>query len=456
MRALTRGALPTPEVRIVHLGLGAFHRAHQAWYTSRLDDWGIAAFTGRGPEAARALRAQDCVYTLVEREADGDRAEVIGSIVEAYDASETAVLRDLVSRPAVTVVTLTVTEKGYRLDGARMLDVGDPDVIADVATLSAAPPEGSIPDGVLRTMPGRLAWALEGRRQAKAGPIAVISCDNLSGNGAASRASVHGLALRVDVELAAWIDENVDWIDTSIDRITPRTTDADIRAVGELTGFHDLAPVITERSSSWIISGNFRAERPRWEDAGVRFVDDLEPFEHRKLWMLNGAHSLLAYSGIARDHATVASAVADPECAALMHALWDLNVRHLRASGTELDLEAYRATLEERFRNTAIAHHLRQIAADGSVKLRSRVVDVVCRDRAVGCTGEAGLRVIAAWMSFVQAEISAGRTVEDADAATIAAAVASVDPVARLTAIVSVELAEDLDVVEQLREFTAG
>lgn len=451
---LSRGDLPRPPVRIVHLGLGAFHRAHQAWYTAHASDaaqWGIAAFTGRGPEAARVLAEQDGVYTLVERGPDGDRLEVIGSIVETRDASETTALRALVSDTAVTVVTLTVTEKGYRLGPDGVLDLNDADVRADVAALGAALTDGVLEDGVLRTMPGRLFWALDGRFRSGDTGIAVISCDNLPGNGTAVRASVEGMAIAVCGVAPAWLSEGVDWIETSIDRITPRTTESDLVAVAERCGYVDRTPVITEPFSSWILSGRFRAPRPAWESAGAEFVDDLAPFERRKLWMLNGAHSLLAYAGLRRGYDTVAGASADPACAQMMHELWDLDENLLRAAGVELSLEAYRQALVARFGNPSIVHQLRQIAADGSLKLRVRIVEPVLRTRAAGGTGAAGLRVIADWIRFARGECAQGRVMDDVAAAEIVRRAASDDPVCELLRLISPELAGDVAALSLVR-----
>ncbi|MGQ7312833.1 mannitol dehydrogenase family protein [Microbacterium arabinogalactanolyticum] len=426
-------------MRIVHLGLGAFHRSHQAWYTARADEdgeWGIAAFTGRGPEAARLLGEQDGLYTLVERGGDGDRLEVIESIVQTHDAAEITALRELVSRPEVTIVTLTVTEKGYRLGADRRLDAQDADVLADAVTTRAALADGrDLPDGALRTMPGRLLWALLGRAEASAGPIAVIPCDNLADNAGAVRASVLGMA-----ELVGRLPGiDVDWIGTSVDRITPRTTDADVRLVTERTGVTDLVPVVTESYSSWILSGVFRVERPRWEDAGATFVDRIEPYERRKLWMLNGAHSLLAYAGTRRGHITVADAMSDLECVRAVEALWDLDARHLAGSGLAPD--EYRADLARRFTNRSIAHHLRQIAADGSVKLRDRVVGAVMLDRQHGGSGDAGLRAVAEWISFVETERAAGRTIDDVAADEIGRRLSLPDPIRGLVELISPDLA---------------
>ncbi len=452
---------PPAPVRIVHLGLGAFHRAHQAWYTAQAaPEWGIAAFTGRSPEAARVLAAQDGLYTLIERSDDGDHHRLVRSVVAVHDGAETATLRELVSRREVAVITLTVTEKGYRLDSHGRIDAGDPDITADAAilrdagafSLRAAP--AAIPDGALRTMPGRLLWALDGRRRARAGPVAVIPCDNLAANADAVRAALHGLARLGEAHDTSWIDACADFISTSVDRITPRITDADIAAVEAGCGYRDAAPVVTEPYSSWILAGEFRGPRPEWERAGAVFVDDVGPYEKRKLWMLNGAHSLLAYSGLLRGHRTVAEAIADPECAREVHELWDLDERAL-AAHPELCTADYRRALEDRFRNAAIEHSLRQIAADGSVKLSSRVVDVVRGERERGRDVTAGLNVIAAWTRFVLAELNEGRAVED-PASAIADAPSCADPVRALVALVSAELAEDDDAMVCIARLGGG
>lgn len=451
-----RRTLPRAPVRIVHLGLGAFHRAHQAWYTAHADpdhEWGIAAFTGRSPDAAETLARQDDVYTLLTRGAEGDHLETVESIVAAHDGGDTDALSDYLTRPEVTVVTLTVTEKGYRRGADGRLDVTDPDIAADICALGEAfadreNPPGAIANGVLRTMPARLLWALDARRRALPdGTITLIPCDNLDDNGTALRSVVGDLAARTSPSLGAWIDAQVDVVSTSVDRITPRTTADDIDAVAAREGIRDEALVVTEPFHSWILSGRIRADRPRWEDAGASFVSDIEPFEQRKLWMLNGAHSLLASDGILRGHETVAEAIADPDCAALVRDLWDLAQRRLDASadrvGVDLGLPAYRAALLERFANPAIVHRLRQIAADGSLKLRARIVEPVRRARAEGETGAAGIAAIAAWARFVIAEVQAERPLDDVAAEELGARATDADPHRALLDLLAPDLAAD-------------
>ncbi|WP_104043145.1 mannitol dehydrogenase family protein [Arthrobacter sp. ZGTC412] len=391
----TLNVFAKPPVRIVHLGLGAFHRSHQAWYTSQASDaaeWGIASFTGRRPDAALALAEQDGLFTLVERADSGDTFAVVGSIVEPADGADVQRLAELVSAPATAVVTLTVTEAAYRLGADGQLDTAASDVVSDLALLASGSGNPSTPLG-------RLVFALAARRTAGAGPLAVVCCDNLADNGMVARKAVTGLAAAWDAELAAWVAANVSFVSTSVDRITPRTTDADIAAVEAACGYRDNSPVVAEPFTNWVLSGDFPAGRPRWEAAGAVFVDHIEPYENRKLWLLNGAHSLLAYAGQLRGHTTVAQALADPQCLNAVESFWDEAEANL-SGGADLQIPAYRAALLARFGNARIAHHLAQIAMDGSTKLRMRAVPVLLAERAQGRSGAASALMIAAWIDF--------------------------------------------------------
>ncbi len=435
--------LPKPPVRIVHLGLGAFHRSHQAWYTQHAPDaseWGIAAFTGRRPDAAEVLSAQDCLYTLVERSAGGDSFEVIGSIVEAVDGANTARLCELVAAKETEVVTLTITEAAYGLAADGTFDGGAPGVADDLRALSAA---ASGEAGVPGTPLGRLVLALARRRDSGAGPIAVVSCDNLSANGEVARRAVLGLASGWGSGLAEWIGANVSFVSTSVDRITPRTTEEDIAEVAEQCGYTDSSPVVAEPFRNWVLSGDFPAGRPRWEDAGAVVVDDIEPYENRKLWLLNGSHSILAYAGQLRGHATVADALADPACRKAVEDFWDEAAHHLQAAG--LDIPAYRQALLERFGNARIAHRLAQIAADATTKLRMRAVPVLTAERASGRTGSAAALMFAAWIDYV----AATQEFQDPLAADIHAANAleGNDRVQALLRLISTDIADDPGIV---------
>ncbi|HEX4058345.1 MAG TPA: mannitol dehydrogenase family protein [Galbitalea sp.] len=342
--------------RIAHVGLGAFARSHQAWYTDAAsDDWGIVAVTGRvGPE----LAAQGFRYGLIVRGPESDTAAVIDSVV-GLDA-------DAIANPEVAVVTVTVTEAGY-VAGAR--------------------PPVLLTDG------------LEARRVAGGGAIAIVPCDNLPSNGMAVRDAVLAVAAP---ELASWIDDNVSFVSTMVDRITPATTSADVAIAEELLGWHDAVPVVTEPFTEWVLQGDFPAGRPEWEVAGARFVDDVKPYEQRKLWMLNAAHSLLAYRGLERGHETVFDAFADATLAAEVAQLWDEARPVLTMDAQELD--AWLAALRIRWQNPRIEHRLEQIALGGEQKIPARIDSVIReRERAGLSPGTAELDTIDAYKRYRKA-----------------------------------------------------
>ena len=373
------------QVRIAHLGLGHFHRAHQAWYTQcanalsadhgAADGWGIAAFTGRSPRAAEVLAAQDGVYTLITRSADGDRAEVIQSISAAYDGAGEH-WESTLARPEVAVLTVTVTERGY-----------DPDPARSAASRQAHSPASAESAGA------RIARGLLARARASAGPIALVSCDNLNGNGDALRAAV---LREADDELASWIASNASFVSTMVDRITPATTDADRAVARDLTGYDDAAPVVTEPFSEWVVAGEFPAGRPAWDRVGVTFVHDIEPYERRKLWLLNAGHTLLAAVGLAQGFETVDQAFADAGCRELLEEQWAEARVELPFDASTTD--AFLADLRTRFANPRIAHRLAQID-DGSLqKLRQRQVEIIqARLEAGADPGTASLTAIRAW-----------------------------------------------------------
>jgi fructuronate reductase len=380
-------------VALVHLGLGNFFRAHQAWYTERSPDaaeWGIAAFAGRGATLADAMTTQDGLYTLITRAADGDRFEVIGSVCRAHAAADHQAWLDYLASPRVKAVTITVTEAGYLRGPGGGLDGDNPTVRGDIDTLRRDR------SGPVRSAPARLVAGLAARRRSDAGPVTLVPCDNLPGNGAVAARVVHDLAEAVDPDLAAWIDSSVSTVTTTVDRITPRTTPEDSRAVQDATGRTDRAPVATEPFSEWVLSGTFAAGRPQWQHAGATFAGDITPFEHRKLWLLNGGHSLLAYAGSVRGHRTVAGAVADETCRSWLQQWWAEAAPYVHLPDD--DLAAYRAALLERFANPRIRHQLDQIAADGSQKLPVRILPTLRRERAEGRMPSGAVRVLAGWV----------------------------------------------------------
>jgi fructuronate reductase len=384
---------PAPPVRLVHLGLGNFFRAHQAWYTDRTPDaadWGIAAFTGRSARLAEAMTVQDCLYTLITRAADGDRFDLIGSVARAHAAADHGAWLRYLACPEVAAVTCTVTEAGYLLKAGGGLDAEHPGIQGDIAAL-----RHDLRTPVV-TAPGRLLGGLAARRALDAGPVTLVSCDNLPHNGAVVSQAIRDLARLVDPTLLEWLQTSVSCVTTMVDRITPRTTAADEQAVAERTGIDDRAPVVTEPFSEWVLSGDFIGGRPRWEDAGATFTADISPFEQRKLFLLNGGHSLLAYASAIRGATTVADAVSDATSRAWLKAWWVEASPHLALPAA--DVAAYCEALLERFANPRMHHRLEQIAADGSQKLPVRILPALRAERAAGRMPEGATRILAAWV----------------------------------------------------------
>lgn len=410
-RPLDRAAdgRPAAPVRILHLGLGGFFRAHQAWYTEHSPDaaaWGVAAFTGRRREPADRLAAQDCLYTLVTRTPDGDRHEVISALSAAHAGTDHAAWSTYWRRPELAAVTLTVTEAAYATrPGSGGLDLGRGDVRADAAALEADP---SAP---VTTVAGRLLAGLAARRRAGCGPVAIVPCDNLPGNGELTARIVRELAEAAGTRRLRAAAEHASYVTTVVDRITPSPTERDAEAVAAATGRADAAPVVTEPFTEWVLSGDFPAGRPRWEEAGARFVTDTGPYARRKLWLLNGGHSLLAYAGPLRGHTTVAEAAADPVCHAWLEQWWDEAARHL--DSPEAETAAYRASLLTRFADPGIRHTLAKIAEDGAQKLPVRLLPVLRAERARGALPPGAIRVLASWLLHLRGH---GAPVRDAAA----------------------------------------
>ena len=393
-----------PPVRMAHLGLGGFFRAHQAWYTAAAPDaerWGIAAFTGRSRPLADTLTGQGGLYTLVVRGPDRDDMTVVESVCAAYPGTDLPAWCTQLSRPDLAVVTLTATEHAYQRGRDGGLD--EKQARADLEAWRT----GGAPPGV----PARLLAGLDARRVTGGGPIAVVSCDNLPGNGEVTARVLLDFASLAEPAMIPWIQDNVSFVTTMVDRITPRTTGEDVRLVGLATGHEDAAPVVTEPFTEWVLQGEFPRGRPAWEAAGARFVADVTPHEQRKLLLLNGGHSLLAYAGSAVGHETIADAVGDPACRAWLDQWWDEAVRYVPLP--EGELTAYRAALLDRFANPRIRHTLAQIAADGSQKVPIRVLPVLRGERRAGRMPPGAVRVMAAWIAHLR---GAGAPVDDAGA----------------------------------------
>lgn len=342
--------------KIVHIGLGAFFKAHQAWYTFRSDygkEWQIIAFTGRSPAAAVELQEHEFKYSLLTRGPESDSLEIINSITEAYDISDVAMINKYIADKDVALVTLTITESAYNLQ-----------------------PNGPI---------AKLFGGLKARFLAGAAPIAIVPCDNLMQNGALVRNLITNLSENESGNFKSYLNEKVSVVSTSVDRITPKS---------EIEN-----TVVTEPYTSWVLQGDFPLGRPNWESAGAQFVSEVAPFERRKLWLLNGAHSYLAYAGILSGYKTVAEAIGDPEIRLNMEAFWREASENL--TNPNLNLEKYKSDLLERFSNARIEHKLSQIAIDGSLKLKERVVPVILGQIAANRAISASTLIIANWIQFI-------------------------------------------------------
>jgi fructuronate reductase len=391
-----RDGRPAGPVRIAHLGAGNFFRAHQAWYTEHAPDaaeWGIAAFAGRGGAVANDLAAQEGLYTLIVRAEDGDRPEVVSAIATA--SADLDQWRRCFARPELALVTTTVTEAGYRRDVGGGLDRADPDVTADLGALR----EHGIHAEVV-TAPGKLTLGLAVRRARRLPGLTVVPCDNVPDNGAMVARVVSELASSIDPGYAAWIAEQVSFVTTMVDRITPHTTDEDRAELQARSGVNDAVPVVTEPYAEWVLSGQFPRSRPRWEDVGARFVDDILPWERRKLYLLNGSHSLMAYAGTLRGHETIHEAVSDPVMRDWMEQWWDDAARHLPLPTGEI--AAYRAALLARYANPRIRHLLGQIAVDGTQKVPIRILPTVRADLARNRVPKGAARVLASWVCHLR------------------------------------------------------
>ncbi|HEY3950634.1 mannitol dehydrogenase family protein [Phenylobacterium sp.] len=398
----------------LHFGPGAFHRAHQAFYADRMlaADPGLAisAVSLRSDDLRQALGPQDGLYSLLEREAE-PRLRVIGSIQETATAPrDPAAVFARLTDPGLRVISATVTEKGYCLTVADDLDEAHPDVLHDLA----GPP-------CPRTLTG---WLVEGLRRRMAAGLpapAVLSCDNLAGNGGKLRRAVRQFAeARGEADLARWIAGEVRFPDSMVDSITPATDEALRADVARRLGLSDAWPVQREGFTQWVVEDRLGAEAPAFAEAGVILTGDVAAFERAKLRLLNGAHSTLAYVGLRLGHATVAQAMADRKLAAFVEALMRADIAASLGPAAGLEVDGYIGDILARFRNPAIAHRLSQIAWDGSQKLPIRLLRTIGEARAAG-RPVARLAVgVAAWMLFVRDQAMAGVPIVDPLAETLA------------------------------------
>jgi fructuronate reductase len=383
---------------IVHLGIGAFHRAHQAVFTEEAvaaagGDWGICGVTQRSRGVLDQLQPQDGLYSVLVRGEDTS-LRVAGAVRDLlFAAEEGERLEALLAAPATRLVTLTVTEKGYRHDPATgRLRRTDPDVAADLSG-----------QGLPRTVVGQLVRGLQARRAADAGPITLLSCDNLPANGEVLRGLVLEFcaALPEGEPLASWIAESVSFPSSMVDRIVPATTDDDRAEAARLLGFEDRGVVVTEPFRQWVVEDRFAAGRPAWERAGAVLTTDVAPYEAMKLRLLNGSHSTLAYLGALAGHAHVADAMADPGIAGVVTHLMADDVEPTLAVPDGYDVAAYQRELIERFHNPALRHRTVQIAMDGTQKLPQRLLGTITDRLAAGAEPRWACLGVAAWMRYV-------------------------------------------------------
>ena len=401
--------MPAWRTGIVHLGLGAFARAHLALYTEDTLDagWGILGVSLQRPDQRDLLVPQDCLYTAVERGPEGATTRIVTCLTGVLVAPEDpeAVLATM-SAEGTRIVTLTITEKGYCHDPATgRLNLAHPTIAHDLANPHA--PRGAI---------GFLVEALRRRRAAGLRPFTVLCCDNLPANGRLVARLVEAFAAQRDPELAAWIAAEARFPCSMVDRIVPATTPADVAEVEALTGYADAAPVIHEPFRQWVIEDRFVDDaRPHWEAGGAQFVAEVEPFEHMKLRLLNGAHSALAYLGYLGGYETIAETMADPGYAGFVERLWRDEIVPVVPPPPGTNLLDYVAALEARFRNPAIRHRTWQIAMDGSQKLPQRLLGTIrerlARDLPLPCLA----LVIAGWVSYTSGVDEQGEPIDVRD-----------------------------------------
>ncbi len=376
---------------IVHLGLGAFHRAHQAVFT---DDcitagetgWGIVAASLRNAETRDALRPQDGLYTLAVRTGDGEALRVIGSIGRILVAPEdpAALLSALVD-PRIRIVTLTITEKGYAANLANgSLQPDHPDVAHDLANPQS--PRSAI---------GYLAEALDRRRLAGAAPFTLLSCDNLPSNGATLHKILTEFASLRDPAFGRYVADTVASPSTMVDRIVPATTDPDRMSISARLGVEDAWPVVTDPFHRWVIEDRFPAGRPVWEGSGAEFVSDVAPFEQMKLRLLNGAHTVIAAIGQLTGLATVSDVVRQPVIRDFLQEYW---TELIPAVSAHLHPADYARRLLARFDNAALGHRTAQIATDGSQKIPQRILAPLRELRSKGATTPCLVIAVAAWI----------------------------------------------------------
>ena len=449
-RLQRQGKPPAPG--IVHLGPGAFFRAFLAPWTDEAmklagGDWGIVAVSLQSSGARDRLAPQDYVYTALERGPGGDIPRRVDAIAEVMVAPEDpAAVVARMADPAIRIVSLTITEKGYCRDP----QTGDllpdhPDIRHDLAN----------PDKPMSAI-GFIVAGLKARRERNLPPFTVLTCDNLPMNGRMVRKVVTAFAHEIDPALAAWIETDAAFPCTMVDRITPATTPQDIDTLADSAGYLDEAAVIHEPFRQWVIETGFTDGHPDWAAAGAQFVSNVEAHELMKLRCLNGTHSALAYLGYLAGHETIADTVADRPFEALCTSLWKEEILPTLETPEGEDLPRYCQSLMARYQNPAIRHRTWQIAMDGSQKLPQRILGTITDRLAQGVVPHGLCLVVAGWIRYVggQDETGAPIDVRDPLADSLRTATRTDDPVGAVLAMDSIfepELTANAEFVDAVR-----
>ncbi|WP_276725367.1 mannitol dehydrogenase family protein [Pantoea septica] len=445
------------KTRMVHIGFGAFHRAHQALCSDKLaeqgSDWGYCEVNLNSGELIQALRQQDHLYSLTEMADDSLNTRIIGVITSALHGKSDGIEAVIaaMSQPDVAIVSMTVTEKGYcHHPASGDLNPDHPDIVHDLAHPDAP-----------RSLPGLILAAIRRRRDAGLPPFSVMSCDNMPENGHVTRNAIVQLAQRQDSALADYIQQHVTFPSTMVDRIVPAMTDSAFAELAERLGSRDPVAVEAEPFFQWVIEDNFVSGRPAWEQAGAELVKDVLPFEEMKLRMLNGSHSFLAYLGFLSGYEHISDCMADANLrTAARRLMLDQQAPTLRTQGA--DLAAYADSLIARYENRAIKHRTYQIATDGTQKLPQRLLDSVRWHLRNGSNCDLLLLGVAAWMRYVGGVDEQGAPIEIRDPlkAELAERVAAsgegearVKALLGMKAVFGEDLAQNAEVVATLTRF---
>ena len=414
-----RVAVPTYDRKrlapaIVHIGVGGFHRAHQAVYLDDLasqritPDWGEigVGLLAADQRMAAALIPQDCLYTVVARDAAGDTARVIGSMTGyQFAPDDPAGVLEILADPATRIVSLTITEGGYNVDShTGLFDANNPAIQAELRN-------PDLPNGVF----GYLCAALDRRRRAGDPPFTVLSCDNLQGNGAIARTAVSSFARLRDDHLADWIEANVAFPNAMVDRITPQTTDADRDWVAETFGIADAWPVMTERFTQWVLEDTFCNGRPPLEQVGVQVVSDVHAYETMKLRLLNASHQAMGYLGYLAGYRYIDEVMADADFRTFIARLMNDEVAPLLPPVPGIDLAGYQQTLLERFANPKIGDQVSRICTDGSDRMPKFLLPSLAEALGQGRPHRLLTLAVAGWMRYLQGVDERGNEISIAD-----------------------------------------